>query len=145
MIHFSRKTEYAILAVEHMSRKETEGAGVTSTREISASYQVPYSLLAKVLQKLANSGLVKAVHGTKGGYQLARKAGDISVADVVQIFEGPVAVADCMNGEEITCPQWNGCHIRDPFQELNAKIHDLLVQTKVSDLTRAVVRGQGIT
>jgi Rrf2 family protein len=139
MMQFSRKSEYALLAVEHMARKEglaTPSRRLTSTREVSAAYRIPYALLAKVLQKLAAKGVIRAVHGTKGGYVLARKAADISVADVVEIFEGPVAVADCLREEGSDCPQWDGCHIKSPFSELNSKIHNLLADTKIADLAR---------
>ena len=136
MLHFNRKTEYALLAIEHMALKESEpkDGSVTSTREISESYRIPYPLLAKVMQKLAGKGLVKAVHGTKGGYVLAKRPSDITVADVVEITDGRVAVAECFRDEKITCPQWTGCLIKDPFYELNHKIFDLLTQTTVADL-----------
>lgn len=135
MLHFNRKTEYALLAIEHMCRKAGgQGEGVTSTREVSETYHIPYPLLAKVLQKLAGKGVVKAIHGTKGGYILAKKPTAITVADVVEIFDGRVAVAECLRDEKITCPQWDGCMIRDPFYELNQKIHHLLAETTVADL-----------
>ena len=132
MIHFNRKTEYALLAIEHISQKED----LASTREISQAYKIPYPLLAKIMQKLSSKGIIKAVHGTKGGYVLSRKPADITVADVVEVFDGPVAIADCFREEKITCPQWGGCHIRDPFHELNAKILALLTQTTVADLSK---------
>jgi Rrf2 family protein len=136
MIHFNRKTEYALLAIEHMIRKENQSAPVISTREIAETYRIPYNLLAKVLQKLAVKGLIKSVQGTKGGYVLARRPIDITVADIVEIFDGPFAVAECFNGEKITCPQWDGCLIKSPFYELNHKIYDLLAQTTVADLAQ---------
>lgn len=133
MLHFNRKTEYALLALEHMYRREGSGH-VTSAREVSEVYHIPYPLLAKVMQRLAGKGLIKAIHGTKGGYLLAKRPSDISVADVVNIFEGPVAVAECFREERITCPQWDECLIKDPFYELNHKIHDLLIHTSIEDL-----------
>ncbi len=135
MMHFNRRTEYALLAVEHMCQKLDQKSPVTSSREISEAYHIPYPLLAKVMQHLAAKGLIKSVHGTKGGYVLAKRPSDISIADIVEIFEGPFAVAECFKETKITCPQWNGCLIRDPLYELNQKIHDLLVQTKVVDLS----------
>lgn len=135
MLHFNRKTEYGLIAIEHMVRKVAKvSEQVTSAREVSEAYKIPYSLLAKVLQKLAGKGLIKAVHGTRGGYVLAKPPMDITVADVVEIFDGPVAVAECFREEKITCPQWNGCHIKNPFYELNHKIHQLLVETTIADL-----------
>lgn len=139
MMQFNRKTEYALLSAEYMARKESALSAprrATSTREIADAYRIPYPLLAKVLQKMASKGAIRAVHGTKGGYVLAKKAAELSVADIVEIFEGPVAVADCFREEGSNCPQWHGCHIKAPFSELNAKIHNLLASTKIADLAR---------
>ncbi|MBI2340221.1 MAG: Rrf2 family transcriptional regulator [Deltaproteobacteria bacterium] len=130
----NRKTEYALLALEHMARKEKRTEAITSTREVSESYRIPYPLLAKVMQTLSGKGLIKSVHGTKGGYQLIRRTRDIRVVDVIQIFDGTVAVADCFKEEKITCPQWDGCLIKTPFYELNRKILDLLSETSIADL-----------
>jgi Rrf2 family protein len=134
MLRFTRKTEYALLSIEHMIRKEQQNEHVISAREISDAYHIPYPLLAKVLQQLAIKGLVKSVQGTKGGYVLAKRPTDITVADIVEVFEGPLAVAECFKDEKITCPQWDGCLIKGPFYELNQKIYHLLVQTTVADL-----------
>ena len=134
MLHFNKKTEYALLAIEHMIGKEGQELPVTSSREISKSCHIPFPLLAKVMQKLAAHGVIRAFQGTKGGYILAKRPVDITVAHIVEIFDGPFAVAECFNGEKITCPQWDGCHIKGPFSELNHKIYNLLAQTTVADL-----------
>lgn len=141
MLHFNRKTEYALLAIEHMVRKAGEAEAVTSAREVSEAYHIPYPLLAKVMQRLAGKGLIKSVHGTKGGYLLVKRPVDITVADVVAVFDGPVAVAECFKEAKITCPQWNGCLIKGPFYELNHKIHSLLVQTTIDDLVGKRIAG----
>jgi Rrf2 family protein len=136
MLHFNRKTEYALIAMEHMLRKAKLGEGtLTSAREVSLAYQIPYPLLAKVLQQLAGRGILKAAQGTKGGYQLVKQGQDISVADVVEIFEGPLAVAECFKDEKITCPQWDGCRIKNPLYELNHKIFHMLSATTMADLS----------
>ncbi len=135
MLHFNRRTEYALLAIEHIVRKATQQEGLTSAREVADAYSIPYPLLAKVLQKLSSKGLIKSVHGTKGGYVLAKEPNDITLADVVEIFDGPLAVAECFREEKITCPQWDGCLIKSPLYELNHKIYTLLTQTTVADLS----------
>ena len=134
MLHFNRKTEYALIAMEHMIRKSKIADSVTSAREVGQAYHIPLPVLAKVLQKLAGKGLVKSVHGTKGGYVLAKQPGDITLAMVVEIFEGPLAMAECFRDEKITCPQWDGCTIKSPLYELNHKIYSLLTTTTVADL-----------
>jgi len=135
MLHFNRKTEYALIAMEHMLRKAPDGNALISAREISEAYNIPYPLLAKVLQQLARKGLIKSVHGTKGGYILVKQAEDISIADVAEIFEGPLAVAECFKEEKITCPQWDGCRIKNPLYQLNHQIYHMLSKTSVADLT----------
>lgn len=142
MIHFNRKTEYALLAIEHMVQKEGGEHPITSAREVSEAYHIPYPLLAKVMQKLAGKGFIKAVHGTKGGYILTKRPDDITVAHVVEIFDGPFAVAECFRDERITCPQWDGCLIKDPLYELNHKIFDLLTRTTVADLAGRGLAGR---
>jgi len=134
MLHFNRKTEYALIAMEHMQRKATSSEELTSAREVAETYHIPYALIAKILQKLAGKGMIKSVHGTKGGYILVRQAQDISIADIVEIFEGPLAIAECFKEEKITCPQWDGCRIKNPLYELNHRIYHMLAATSVADL-----------
>lgn len=135
MLQLNKKTEYALIAMVYMAEKVTDiPHAVISAREVAQAYRLPYQLLAKVMQQISGRGLIKSVQGMKGGYILARRPNTISVADVVETFDGPVAVADCFREEKITCPQWDGCQIRDPFQELNHKIRQLLAETTVADL-----------
>jgi len=138
MLRFNKKTEYALLAIEHMVLKSaaTPNNGVVSSvREISESYHIPFPVLAKVMQRLAGRGLIKATQGIKGGYQLAKQAHDISLADLVEVFDGPLAVAECFKKERISCPQWSDCTIKNPFMLLNQKIQKLLTETTIADLT----------
>ena len=137
MLKFSRKTEYALLAIEHMIHKrEMQGPeSVSSVREISEMYHIPFPLLAKVLQQLAGKGFVKATHGLRGGYLLAKTPQSITLANLVEVFDGPLVVAECFKRTKISCPQWDGCTIKSPFTILNHKLQELLSQTTLADLT----------
>lgn len=133
MLKISRQTEYAALAVEYMIEKGSQEA-VASVREISDHFSIPYYLLAKTLQKLAAHGVLKAQHGTKGGYRLARSPSELNLADLVVIFEGPLAVTNCFKAERIDCPQWSDCTIKNPLSKINGKIMEMLRQTTMADL-----------
>ena len=74
-------------------------AASSSAREIAEQYDIPIELLAKVLQRLVRRGLLASHQGTRGGYQLARPAAQISVADVIQAIDGPVTVTACSTDE----------------------------------------------
>ncbi|MBI2336244.1 MAG: Rrf2 family transcriptional regulator [Deltaproteobacteria bacterium] len=135
MLYFNKKTEYALIAILHMAKKSAD-SNITSAREIAEAYEVPYYLLAKVLQQLAGLGVIKAVHGTKGGYILAKRPQDITLADMLGVFEGHLGVAECFREEKITCRQWDGCTIKSPLYKLNHKIQTMLSQMTVEDLTK---------
>ena len=72
MLRLSKKADYALMAMKHLAIK-TDAAS-TSAREIAEQYDIPVELMAKVLQRLARSGLLTSHQGTRGGYTLARRS-----------------------------------------------------------------------
>src|SRR3989304_1194488 len=131
-MRFSRKAEYALLAVEHMVRKDRISDEAASVREIAQIYRIPYALLAKVLQQLARKGVIEATRGAKGGYFLARDPRRVSVAEIIELFDGPTVIAQCFSAK--ACPQARNCLIQSPFARLNDKINAILTGTTVADL-----------
>ena len=71
MIKLNRTTEYGLMALRHMSRKQASG-GVTSAREVADSYGLPFEITAKTLQRLRDTGLIQSAQGARGGYTLQR-------------------------------------------------------------------------
>ena len=69
MLRLSKKADYALIAMKHLSLR---GDGSSSAREIASLYDIPIELLAKILQRLVRGGLLASHQGTRGGYQLAR-------------------------------------------------------------------------
>jgi Rrf2 family protein len=92
MLRLSKKTDYALLALQYLASKAP--SGVASARAIAERFDIPLELLAKVLQQLAHHRLVAAHKGMHGGYHLARPSRAISVADVVHAIDGPVTFTD---------------------------------------------------
>ena len=79
MLRLSKKADYALMAMKHLAVHSD--AGAASAREIAEQYDIPVELLAKVLQRLAQRGVLTSLQGTRGGYKLARPTALISVAD----------------------------------------------------------------
>jgi len=77
MLRLSKKADYALMAMKHLAIKPDLSS--TSAREIAEQYDIPIELMAKVLQRLARSGLLTSHQGTRGGYTLARPVAAISV------------------------------------------------------------------
>ena len=129
MLRLSKKADYALIAMTHLTLK----AGSSSAREIAEQFDIPVELMAKVLQRLTRRGLLASQQGTHGGYQLARAAAGITVADVIQAIDGPVAVTAC-SAHADRCGQFAKCNVRDPLWKIREIILSALKTATVSEL-----------
>src|SRR5713101_4393487 len=131
MLRLSKKADYALMAMKHMAVRADRGS--SSAREIAERYSIPIELMAKVLQRLVRRGLLRSQQGTRGGYQLARLPGQISVADVIQAIEGPVTVTACST-DEGPCEQFSKCNVRDPLIKVRERILTALGECTIAEL-----------
>ena len=131
MLRLSKKTDYALLAMRHLAANSDRGA--VSARELAETYNIPAELLAKVLQKLVRARLLESHQGIRGGYALARPAANMSVADVIQAVDGPLAVTACSETDH-SCDQYSKCNIRDPLWRIKDRIVATLAATSVGEL-----------
>lgn len=134
MLRLSKKTDYALMALKDLA--SCPNGTSSSAREISARYNIPVELTAKVLQRLAKRGLLASHQGTRGGYHLARPAAQISIADVIQAIDGPVMVTACSEVNE-TCDQYATCNVRDPLWRLKDRIVQALAEFTIYELARS--------
>ena len=93
--------------------------------------------MAKVLQRLVRRGLLASHQGTRGGYELARRPTQISVADVIQAIDGPVTVTACST-EENQCEQFAKCNVRDPLWKVRERILSALGECTIAELAADV-------
>jgi Rrf2 family protein len=91
-MQMTASSSYAIHGLGYLVTKEP--GEVTFLSEISEHFGIPSSYMAKVFQALAREGLVSSFRGAKGGYALARPPREITLRQVIEIFEGP-ATSDC--------------------------------------------------
>lgn len=131
MLRFSKKADYALMAVKHLALRGDRGS--SSAREIAALYNIPIELMAKVLQRLVRRGLLASHQGTRGGYELARRPTQISVADVIQAIDGPVTVTACST-DESQCEQFAKCNVRDPLWKVRERILTALGECTIAEL-----------
>jgi Rrf2 family protein len=131
MLRLSKKADYALMAMKHLAQKRETCS--TSAREIAEQYDIPIELMAKVLQRLVRRGLLASHQGTRGGYELARTATTISVADVIQAIDGPVAVTACST-EDGQCEQFSKCNVRDPLWRVRERILTALGECTIAEL-----------
>jgi Rrf2 family protein len=137
MLRLSKKTDYGLLALNYLASEAP--AGVASARVIAEKYEIPVELLAKVLQQMARVGLVAAQKGAHGGYKLGRAASMISLADIVEAIDGPLAITACGRNDD-PCDQYGSCTVRDPLGRVKDKILTVLQTTTLAEMGDKEVR-----
>lgn len=97
MLTLTRKSDYALLALADLARREPSQV---SAREISERARVPLPMLTNILNQLRQAGLVAASRGVQGGYRLARQAENISLVDIIEAIEGPFRFTLCCGSRD---------------------------------------------
>ena len=131
MLRLSKKADYALMAMKHLALKSDTGS--ISAREIAEQYDIPIELMAKVLQRLVQRGLLISHQGTRGGYKLSKPTTAISVADVIQAIDGPLTVTAC-SSEDDQCGQFAKCNIRDPLWRIKDRIVAALATCTLAEI-----------
>lgn len=97
----SAKADYAIRALVELAAAPPD-PGFTSVEVLAKRQQLPVKFLESILTGLRKDGIVRSRRGADGGYQLARPAGDISIADVLRSVDGPLAGVRGLRPEDTT-------------------------------------------
>jgi FeS assembly SUF system regulator len=131
MLRLSKLTDYAVVILAALAR---EGKPVLTAAAIAHLSGLALPTVAKVLKKLAQAGVATAQRGTKGGYQLARPAVNISMADIVKAMDGPIALTDCVNGKSGSCGAEQNCMLRGHWNQINHAICTALESVSLADM-----------
>jgi FeS assembly SUF system regulator len=131
VIRLSRLTDYGIVLMVQLARDD-EGAP-RNARNLAAEAELPVPVVSKILKHLARGGLLASQRGAKGGYALARPAERISVPEMISALEGPISLTAC-TAHPGNCDQESSCNVREPWQQINAAVHDALSRISLADL-----------
>ncbi|WP_432987295.1 RrF2 family transcriptional regulator [Dactylosporangium sp. CA-233914] len=99
-MRLSARVDYALRAVAELAASSADAKLVTADR-LATAQQIPPKFLESILLQLRRGGVVVAQRGPEGGYRLARPAGDISLAEVIRVIDGPLANVRGQRPEEL--------------------------------------------
>jgi FeS assembly SUF system regulator len=100
------------------------GDGRVSAGELAAETGLPVPTVQKLVSKLTAAGLLRSVRGAHGGLQLGRPAAAITVADIVEAIEGPIALTACV--DHSACDFETGCTMRAHWPIINDALRSAL-------------------
>ena len=110
-----------------------------SAKDIADGYGIPAQLLAKILQRLTKTGLLRSHAGMNGGYALARDARQISAFEVIHAIDGPLFITTCTKGAK-GCDLTPSCTIKEPLARVNDTISGVLKSISIYDLAERELR-----
>jgi Rrf2 family nitric oxide-sensitive transcriptional repressor len=137
MNRIHRKIEYALIALRHMSQK---GQGeLTTAKEVAERYESPFDATARVMQIMAQKGLLRSEQGVAGGYLIIKDLNKVYLHDLIEMIQGPAKVARCLHKDD-PCEIRSTCNIVSPMSYLNQKLTDFYKSLSLRELLTGSAR-----
>ena len=99
---------------------------------------VPLPTAQKLMGRLATAGLLTSARGTGGGFLLARQPAEISLAEIIEAVEGPIAMTTCVDIHRDNCALEGACNVRPHWSAVNAAVKGALGGVSLATLAGAV-------
>lgn len=131
-MRLTAKSEYGVLAAIDLA--SNYGNGPVSAREVAERRNIPPRFLEQLFVALRRSGLVSAVRGARGGFELTREPSAITVLDVVEALEGPLTASVCDSERGEICGQAGACAAAPVWARATAALRDVFATTTIADL-----------
>ncbi len=133
----SKRAKYAIKALLFLS-DFTQGPSV-SAKVIAEKERIPFKFLENILRELRQNRIIKSERGAEGGYRFLKKPSEITVAEIIRIVDGPIALIPCVSENFYEkcaeCTDENTCQIRKLFGQLRNDMLPVL-DTTLSELKK---------
>jgi Rrf2 family protein len=132
VIKLNKSTRFALYSLVELSQNPQ---AVVSARQIAEKYQISEHHVVKVLQQLARVGLIRSVRGLNGGFQIARNPKEITMLDVVEIFEPHAPHHGCaLIDTQEACLLRGACRIGDVLDEIQQQAYYTLKSVSIATL-----------
>jgi Rrf2 family protein len=136
----SQKSKYALTALQRLARAKDRGPVLIA--ELAEKDEIPRKFLELILLELKNHGLLESRRGKGGGYQLRKGPEQITLGEVIRLFDGPLAPIPCASERAFRkcddCADLTTCGTRLVMREVRDAMAKILDHTTIADLTQRV-------
>lgn len=140
----STKGRYGVRAMVTLAL--SHGGAPISIKTISKKENLSEYYLEQLFSPLRRANLIRSIRGAQGGYVLCKTPSEITVGDIMTVLEGPIEVADCIDG--IGCASEHDCTTKSLWAKVKKSIDDVLnsitLQDIVDDYEKAKSKKNGI-
>ena len=135
MFRLSRFTDYGIRILAHLASSAECGPGAApmNAREVADELSLPLPIVSKVMKALARAKVLESHRGSKGGFNLTLRPRDLTVADMITVLEGPVALMQC-SADPSECEHAGSCTVQEPWGVINLAVENTLSTITLADL-----------
>ena len=132
-MRLSHLADYAVVLMTAAARRPA-GARLSAT-ELSGDTGVPLPTTQKLMGQLATSGLLTSARGASGGFALAKAPSEITLADIVEAVEGPIAMTVCSEGRS-DCALDAHCRVKPHMGVVGNAVRGALGAVSLTELAR---------
>jgi FeS assembly SUF system regulator len=130
-----RLSSLADYAVVMMSAAARHCGGVrTNAAQLADETGIPLPTVQKLVSKLSAAGLLRSVRGAGGGFKLARPAAAVSLADIIEAIEGPLAMTACVESGKHDCGMEGACRVQSHWPVVNQAVRGALAGVSLNSL-----------
>jgi FeS assembly SUF system regulator len=131
MIRLTNLADYAVVVMTAAAKAHDPRLSAAS---VAAATGLPAPTVAKLMGCLAKAGLLTSSRGVAGGFGLARPAGEISLADIVEAIDGPIALTACSHDTASDCAIEGACAVKPHLSIISRTVRDALKGMSLGDL-----------
>lgn len=135
-MRLSSLADYSVVIMAAAAR-HCGGARVSAS-QLADETGLPVPTVQKLVSKLSAAGLLRSSRGVGGGLKLARPAAAITLADIVEAVEGPIALASCVEEGRHDCTLEDACALRPHWPGVNQVLRGALAQVPLTQLAEEV-------
>ena len=133
-MRLSNMADYAVVVMGAAARHC--GGLRTSATELSSETGIALPTVQKLVSILSKGGLLRSVRGAGGGIQLARPAAAITLADIIEAVEGPIAMTACCDSGKHDCALEGSCHVQPHWAVVNSAVRAALAEVNLAGIAR---------
>ena len=136
-MQITRSGEYGLKGLLFLAKQPPDTVSLVTV--VSRNQKVPEKFLAKIFQRLSKAGLLRSIRGANGGFTLGRPAREITMREVIEAIEGPIALNRCLvrKGE---CDEEKTCPFHGVFERAQEGFLAVLERTTMEDLAKEALR-----
>jgi FeS assembly SUF system regulator len=132
-MRLSSLADYAVVLMTAAAR-HCGGLARCNATTLAEETGVPLPTAQKLVSRLSSAGLVESARGTGGGFRLSRPAAAISLADIIEAVEGPIALTTCVEGGPHDCAIVGTCRVKPHWQVVNDAVRGALAGVSLASL-----------